>query len=83
MTRNYYFYGDAAEVRVEVTSTMEALGDQPYFVHLYDLGDDLVLNEEAIVTEASSPLRAAANVTYDWLVSQGLPLDGDFKLHKI
>ena len=37
---------------------MEALGDQPWGVSLYDLGDGLLLNEEAIFAEAGSAYDA-------------------------
>lgn len=72
-TQSFKIYADAAELRVEVTPTMEALGDQPWRVHIYDLGDDLLLNEEAIIVEAGCAHDAAISVARDWMFSQGLP----------
>lgn len=76
MTYKYKFMGDAAEVRLEVTSTMMALGDQPFYVHIFDLGDDLLLNEVPAVYETSTSREAAWFAVQDWLKSQGLPLAG-------
>ena len=75
MKHVFNIYADAAELRVEVSPTMEALGDQPWRVHLYDLGDGLLLNEEAIITEAGCSHDAAMKVSKDWMASQGLPTE--------
>lgn len=75
MKHVFNIYADAAELRVEVIPTMEALGDQPWRVHLYDLGDGLLLNEEAIITEAGCSHDAAMKVSKDWMASQGLPTE--------
>ena len=73
MIKTFDIYADAAELRVDVYPTMEALGDQPWGVTLYDLGDGLLLNEEAIFAEAGSAYDAAVKVSKDWMASQGLP----------
>lgn len=53
---------------------MEALGDQPWQVLLYDLGDGLCLNSDSYnLTEASSPLEAVTTTVREWLENQGLP----------
>ena len=69
----FKIYADAAELSVKVFPTMEALGDQPWGVHLYDLGDGLLLNENAIFVEAGCAHDAAMKVAKDWMASQGLP----------
>ena len=74
-TRKFKIFADAAEITAEVTPTMEALGDQPWRVHLYDLGDGLLLNEEAIITVAGCAHDAAMKVSKDWMASQGLPTE--------
>lgn len=71
--KTFKIYADAAELRVQVFPTMQALGDQPWGVHLYDLGDGLLLNEETIFAEAGSAYDAAVKVSKDWMASQGLP----------
>ena len=76
MTYKYKFMGDAAEVRIEVTTYMMTLGDQPHYVHLFDLGDDLLLNESPSVYETSTSREAAWFAVQHWLKSQGLPLAG-------
>lgn len=73
--QSFNIYADAAEIRVEVTPTMEALGDQPWRVHLYDLSDGLLLNEEAIIAEAGCAHDAAVSVARNWMASQGLPTE--------
>lgn len=71
-TYRYNIYGDAAEVIAEVTPETEPYGS-PWYVHLYDMGDGLLLNEVPAVVEAASALEAASEVAHDWMVSQGLP----------
>lgn len=71
--KTFDIYADAAELRVDVYPTMEALGDQPWGVTLYDLGDGLMLNEEAIFVVAGCARDAAMKVAKDWMASQGLP----------
>ena len=74
MKATYKVFADAAELYVEVYPTMQALGDQPWQVLLYDLGDGLCLNcDSNNVVEAESAIEAASKTVKGWLESQGLP----------
>ena len=73
-TKTYTILGDACELRVEVIPTMEALGDQPWEVLIYDLGDGLCLNYESNhIFEAPSALQAATEAVDCFLEHNGLP----------
>ena len=73
-TKTYTILGDACELRVEVIPTMQALGDQPWEVFIYDLGDGLCLNCDSNHTfEAPSALQAATEAVDCFLEHNGLP----------
>ena len=69
MTTEYRFETAGPTIVARVTSTMEALGDQPWHVQLLR-GHDVVLGG---VFEASSPVLAAREAVTRWLEAQGLP----------
>jgi hypothetical protein len=57
-----------------VTPTMEALGDQPWIVRLYE-GGALIVHR---FIEASSGLEAVTAAAEDWLEEKGI--DGTIKI---
>ena len=52
-----------------VTPTMEALGDQPWCVRLYD---EMGVQVDFSVIEASSGLEAVTAAAEDWLEEEGI-----------
>ena len=58
-----------------VTPTMEALGDQPWHVALYNEGGAQV---DFSIIEASSGLEAVTAAVEDWLEEEGI--DGTIKI---
>ena len=58
----------------EVTPTMEALGDQPWIVRLYEDGTLIVHR----FIEASSGLEAVTAAVEDWMEWEGI--DGTIKI---
>ena len=58
----------------EATPTMEALGDQPWIVRLYEDGTLIVHR----FIEASSGLEAVTAAVEDWLEGEGI--DGTIKI---
>lgn len=57
-----------------VTPTMEALGDQPWIVRLYE-GGALIVHR---IIEASSGLEAVTAAVEDWMEMEGI--DGTIKI---
>lgn len=73
-THKFKIFADAAEITAEATPTMEALGEQPWHVHLYD-NDGLRLYDTAIVVYSSCAHDAAMSAAKAWMKSQGLPTE--------
>ena len=59
----------------EVTPTMEALGDQPWRVALYN---EMGVQVDFSIIEASSGLEAVTAAVEDWLEEKGI--DGTIKI---
>ena len=71
----FKIFADAAEITAEATPSMEeALGEQPWHVHLYD-NDGLRLCDTAIAVYSTCAHDAAMSAAKAWMKSQGLLAD--------